>query len=386
MIQSSPRLERPGTSRTTSTPSVAGGRGRLITFLLPIASVFLVLAAGELVVRTWHYYRWDIPFFDGQARDLGNLSPIALDDQFGWRATPNFRYDGPKRSSDGTEYPVNMTLDANGFRMYGDLTSPAPRIFVIGDSFTEAVHVSDDKTYYAPLKTRNINVFAYGCGGWGTLQEYMILDKYFDVIKPDVIVWEFSTNDIVNNSPELETASTINNNDMVRPYLVNGAVRYILPRSHAATLRLLALRYSRLFYIVLTRIDRLHAMLPERTVETDTSPNGPAHPQFLKALATTDEIMGMVRKRVGTVPIVGFTVGSDPIYGPEYIEGLQTAARNHDVTLAEVENDVLDAERRGMIVRAEDGSHWNELGHRIAGVALTKFLSEHQFLQPKGTR
>jgi hypothetical protein len=265
--------------------------------------------------------------------------------------------------------------------MYGDVKSAAPRVFVIGDSFTQAVQVSDDKTYFAPLKTLGMNVFAYGSGGYGSLQEYMILDKYFDVIRPNLIVWEFSTNDIVNNTPEMEAASTINNNDMVRPYWVDGAVRYVLPRDHAATLRMLALRYSRLFYIVLTRLDRLNAMLSPRTVEMDSSPNEPAHPQFLKALATTDEIMGMVRKRAGAVPIVGFIAGADPIYGPEYVEGLVKVSRDHDVVLADVESHVLDAEEHGVIVRAEDGSHWNEMGHHIAGLALAKFLEDHQFVE-----
>ena len=371
---------------TTSKRRLSNSRKRYLTLLLPIASVFFVLLAGELIVRSWHYYRWNISFIDGQPRSVGNLSPITLDDKFGWRATPNYRFNGKKPSSDGVEYPVNLSLDANGFRMYGDLSSSAPRVFVIGDSFAQAVQVSDDKTFYAPLKALNINLFAYGSGGWGSLQEYMLLDKYFDVIKPGLIIWEFSTNDIVNNSPELEMASTINNNDMVRPYWVDGSVRYILPRSHATTLRLLALRYSRLLYILLTRLDSLGVMMNLHTVERDSSPNEPAHPQFLRAVAATDEIIGMVRKRVGNTPIVGFTVGADPVYGPEYIEGINQVAQNHDLILADVEGPVLDAEEHGTIVRAEDGSHWNETGHHIAGLALMKFLTEHHYIEQKNAK
>jgi len=360
---------------------------RYIKFLLPIASVFLALVTGELVLRTWQYFRWHVSFIEGKPRDAANLlSPITLDDKLGWRATPNYRFNGMKRSADKTEYPVNISQDANGFRMFGDLTSPAPRVLFIGDSFTQALEVSDDKTFYAPLKALNINVFAYGGGGYGSLQEFMILDKFFDVIKPDLIVWQYCTNDIVNNSPELETASVINNNDLVRPYLVDGTVRYILPRSHATALRLLALRYSRLLYIILNRIDRVRTMLPLHTVEMESSPGEPAHPQFLRALATTDEIMGMVRHRVGKVPIVGFIVGKDRDYGPEYIEGLTKVSLDHDVMLADLEGAVLEAGLRGEIVKAEDKAHWNEMGHHLVNLGLMKFLSEHQLPEPKGAR
>jgi hypothetical protein len=264
--------------------------------------------------------------------------------------------------------------------MFGDLKSSDSRVFVVGDSFTQAVQVSDDKTYYAPLKTSGMNVFAYGAGGWGSLQEFMILDKYFDVIKPDLIIWQFSMNDLINNSPELEKASTHNNNDMVRPYWVEGRIQYILPRTHAASLRLLALKDCRLCYMVLDRLDRLRTMMPLTSVETETSPGKPAHADFQKSAAATNEILAMVRRRTGSTPIVGFMVGADHLYGPEYSESLKKAAESHGVILAGIEDDVLDAEEHGTVVRAEDNSHWNEAGHRIAGQGLVRFLSNHRFL------
>jgi hypothetical protein len=79
-------------------------------------------------------------------------------------------------------------------------------------------------------------------------------------------------------------------------------------------------------------------------------------------------------------------VGADPIYGPEYIEGFHEVSQNHGVILADVEGPVLAAEQQGTVVRAADGSHWNEKGHHIAGLALTKFLSEHRLLEAKSTR
>ena len=106
--------------------------------------------------------------------------------------------------------------------MFGKLSSAKPRVFVIGDSFTQATAASDQQTYYAVLqRLLDVEVFAYGGGGYGSLQEFMILDRYLDLIKPSLILWQFCTNDFINNSPELETGSVINNNGIVRPYWVD---------------------------------------------------------------------------------------------------------------------------------------------------------------------
>jgi hypothetical protein len=95
---------------------------------------------------------------------------------------------------------------------------------------------------------------------------------------------------------------------------------------------------------------------------------------FLQAAAVTDTIMGMVRRRVGSVPVVGFIVGSGYPYGPEYVDALTAISKKHDIVLFDIEDAVLAAERAGRNIRAADGAHWNELGHQIAGEALEHSL------------
>ncbi|MEW6298834.1 MAG: SGNH/GDSL hydrolase family protein [Thermodesulfobacteriota bacterium] len=345
---------------------------------MPLASVLLCLITGEIAVRVYHLLRFDISVIDGRPRHQSSnrFSSITLDDRLGWRATENYRFEGTKRSSDGAEYPVRVSQDANGFRMFGDAFSGKPKIFVIGDSFTQAVDASDDKTYYAVIKqSLDIEVFAYGAGGYGSLQEYMIFDRYFDVIKPDLVLWQYSTNDFVNNSPELEAASRINNNGMVRPYLHNNQIQYVLPQKHAKEIRLFSLRYCRLCYITLSRLDKLRAAQSLHTVERETFAGGPSHSMFLHSLQVTDKIMEMVRRRAGSTPIVAFIVGTGFPCGPEYEEGLKEISSRHNIILLDgVERAVLTAEKAAATVRAADGSHWNELGHRIAGEAIVQAL------------
>jgi hypothetical protein len=348
-------------------------RERIIGISLAVASLAVLLFAAELSIRAWHLVRWNISFFQGVPRNVGNLSPIAVDRNLGWRPTPNYRFDGERRSLDGSVYAARISQDRNGFRAFGDPASRRPKVFVVGDSFTQAVEVSDDKAYYALLED-DFEIFVYGGGGYGTLQEYLIFDQFFDLIKPDVVVWQYSTNDVVNNSPELEAASTINNNGMIRPYLVDGRIVHVLPKSFATELREFSLQYCRVCYLVLNRIDRLRARVSLNTVETETSPGERSDLVFRRAVDVTDRIMEMVKARSGGTPIVGFIVGAGEPYGPEYIESLTRISKRHGIRLIDVEPPVLLAEGQGTSVRAEDGAHWNETGHRIAGEALRRSL------------
>jgi hypothetical protein len=318
--------------------------------------------------------RYNISFFDGQPTKSEELSPISLDSELGWRATEGYRFDGKKSSADGTGYSVKMSQDERGFRMFGNPSSDRPKLLVIGDSFTQAVAVSNDKTYYAVMRRLlDVELFAYGVGGYGSLQELMIFSKYFDRVKPDLVLWQYSTNDLINNSPELESTSSINNNGMLRPYWINHQIKYILPKK-GREMRLFALQRCRICYLVLNRLDRLAAN-SENTVETETAVGRKAHAAFLRSLSVTNEIMAKLSKLAGLVPIAAFIVGVGSPYGPEYVEGLREISRLHNIILlTDIDEAILGAEKKGAIVRAADGSHWNELGHDIAGRAIADSL------------
>jgi hypothetical protein len=355
---------------------------KYVRLLLPVVSVLLLIVTAEIIIRFYHFLRWDISMIYGQPTEMGGMSPITIDAGLGWRATENYRFEGKKHSADGREYRAEISQDRNGFRMFGDLTSGKPRVFVIGDSFTHAIEASDDKTYYAILKqSLDVEVFAYGGRGYGSLQEWMILEKYFDLIKPDLILWQFSTNDLIDNSPDLEAASTINNHGSPRPYWVNDQIAYILPKEDTAELRFFALRHCRFCYVVINRLDKLAAVTLKQTVETETSKGKPAHPAFLKSVEATDEIMEMVRKRALSIPIFAFAIGTaDPYHGPEYEEALAEICRRRNIILLDqIEKAVLAAKENGAVVLAADQDHWNELGHRIAGEALANSLTRIWF-------
>ena len=126
---------------------------------------------------------------------------------------------------------------------------------MIGDSFTHATAVSDDLTYHALLaQLLDVEVFAYGAGGYGTLQELMILDRYIDIIRPDVILWQYCANDFINNDNELERLSLVNNNGWVRPYLQKGQVQLLSPKESSLQVREWINRRSRFLYFIVSRM------------------------------------------------------------------------------------------------------------------------------------
>jgi lysophospholipase L1-like esterase len=342
--------------------------------MIPALSVLLTFLAGEIGLRLYYRLWRGAPFF--AAPESGGR--ITLDPSLGWRATENYVEVGTQKSLDDTEYPIHLSTDEYGFRMFGNLKSKKPKILVIGDSYTHATAVSDNKTYYSILKNSlDVEVFAYGVPGYGTLQQYLAIEKYFDMVKPDLLLWQFCTNDIINNSFELETASTLNNNGMVRPYWVAGRIEYIMPKNYTSLIRDLALRYSRFLGFIITRLDMIIATGLGPTVETDIKQQGWMQQGFVRSVQVTHELMGKVKNRVGDTVIAAFVAGTGPSYGPEYEEAFRQISAHYNIAFLDTESSVIAAEKRGVVVRHKDGGHWNEAGHRIVGNTLAESLKKN---------
>lgn len=342
---------------------------------LPLFSVLITLVAGEIGLRL--YQRWDagIPFRSSLGQDEWNPAwPLILDDTLGWRARAGYQdlHEVTETTSKGVKYPIWRSQKEYGFRMFGDLHSTRRKVFVIGDSFTQGLQVSDDDTYYASFRDAlGVEVFAYGAGGYGTLQEYMILDQYVDMIKPHLILWQFCINDFINNDAALETVSLVNNNGWRRPYWIDGQVVYLLPKAWSATVRIFAQRQSRFLSFLFARWDRLLAMHSEETVEVEIEREGRAHKGFQQAVQVTSNLISKVRSRVGRIPIVAFScVGGEP-----YDSAFKEISSHYDVVyLQDIGEAVVAAHKRGEDVLQADFGHWNVRGHRLVGSLINDHL------------
>ena len=108
------------------------------------------------------------------------------------------------------------------------------RVAVLGDSFTEAIHVPVEQTFWSKLERKlgncdavkgrkNVEVINFGVQGYGTAQELIMLRQKVWDYNPDIVVLAFYIgNDVINNSPKLEY-------DRYRPFFVYDASGKLVP-------------------------------------------------------------------------------------------------------------------------------------------------------------
>jgi hypothetical protein len=313
-------------------------------FLVIIFICGLILTSfiiGEGSLRIYHKFKKGIPFSQ-------SLMGYCYDKELGWK---------------GTLVP-------------GDPLTKRVKIFVIGDSFTDGNCVRKENMYYNEIgKYFDAELFIYGGGGYGTLQEYMVVNKYFDTIKPDLLILQTCHNDFINNLWELQSKSLLNDDLMIRPYLVDGVVKYIYPR-HLGSIAFLI--DSRLLYFLNYRVERLLGKLARigllKTIESDIQKQGMSFSSFKKAVVVTDTIITKIKARIGDTPMVAFCVDdSQP-----YLEQFKLIFKKNNILFIEgVPEAVRQAQSDGIKVRLEDGSHFNENGNKICGDFLAKELGQY---------
>jgi hypothetical protein len=228
-----------------------------------------------------------------------------------------------------------------------------------------------------------VEIYAYGGSGFGSLQEFIILDKHIDEIQPSLILWQYCGNDFINNSFELERMSRVNNNGMRRPYMSEeGRVFYATPVAFWQ-LREFANEKSRLLYFLLSRLDIVSAGLARtnwantfqsETVEDAIERQGRGHTGFSRAARITEQIMKKVRERAGNLPIFAFSADDES----PYYEELKRISKTVGIEfMAGVPEAVRRAEHEGLIVRAADRAHWNEQGHAIVAERISEYLAKN---------
>ncbi len=190
-----------------------------------VASISLVLVLGFVAIEgmamVLHY----------QKHGAWRTSCLTSDPVLGWDVTPGCRL-APRtlRDSAGNGYVRSYQANDFGSRFWGDPKSTRSKLMIVGDSFTEAREVSNNKTYYALLAEETpFEVFAYGVRGYGTLQELIKTKQLLEIVQPDVYILQFCANDFVNNSMASE-AFTIFENQKIRPYRVDGSTVYAYDR------------------------------------------------------------------------------------------------------------------------------------------------------------
>lgn len=294
------------------------------------------------------------------------------DKYLGWKVKANFSSKTIK-SNYGHE-PVDYSTTQFGFRVFGDIHTQKTKIFVIGDSFTQAKQVSDGQAYYNYLQANNkaIEIFAYGGGGYGSLQEYMVLKKYYDLIKPDIILWQFCSNDFINNDLTLESTRWANNNPRMRPFYRNGQIEFPEDKRSAEDNSWLGslMRHSYL----------LRRLFPDSKL----SKTNPLVSEALKtASKTTAAIMQLVKEKFAHKTIVAFLTDRSYSMGNNTYANISENLGFHFIR--GIPEAVSDAKKQGIQVDGIHDFHWSAAGHAIAGKNILDYLIKNNLLmsQPK---
>ncbi|WP_156955665.1 hypothetical protein [Solidesulfovibrio alcoholivorans] len=286
--------------------------GKAQALLCTIICLVVVVAGfvvAEIVFRLHNGIplRWDMP---GLYQD---------DPVLGWRVRPGYKAMRQSKDCAGQPVTIDMHTAAMGFRDFGDLTA-SRKLLVVGDSFTLNRDVSDGQTYTAVLgNLLGCAVFAAGGGGYGSLQEALLLEESLPRIDPDVILVQLHINDVINNDYELERQSVINNNYHARPYLSkDGSIVMATPAYHWTQTFLDGL--GRLFdnhsQIILAIQHNLQMALLAKfnkvSIENHIE-KGQDVPAYLRSLDTTKRVFERICSTANGIPVYAFILGGGRI-------------------------------------------------------------------------
>ncbi|MEG3898653.1 MULTISPECIES: SGNH/GDSL hydrolase family protein [unclassified Microcoleus] len=153
------------------------------------------------------------------------------DPNLGWKLKPGA---SGEWNGEGASF---VQVNSEGLRDREHTKAKPPntlRVAVLGDSFTEAIHVPVEQTFWSKLERKlgncaavkgkkNVEVINFGVQGYGTAQELVMLRKKVWDYNPDIVVLAFFTgNDVINNSAKLEY-------DRYRPFFVYDASGKLVP-------------------------------------------------------------------------------------------------------------------------------------------------------------
>ena len=329
---------------------------------LTIASIFLflglILICGEIVVRILVK---PTPYF----------KKATLDKDLGWRTKADFSENYQAQEQGGRKYDVAYTTTKNGFRAWGDTQSSNPSIFIIGDSYTQAVEVSSGRTYSDLIKdSLEVEIFAYGQAGYGTLQQLMILEEYIQEINPALVILQFCSNDYIDNHVELEKNSGYKVGEQ-RPYLNEAGELYY---SRPFPKWQLLVDKSKFLKTLRQKLQTLSSK-ENITVQKYINDQGSAFAPYKTAINITAEVMRRIKALVEKNNTKLLVFSADH-YDP-YVKDFRSTCKSLTLPYTDAPNKaLLSKEGQGIKVRTSDGYHWNEFGHQLVAQALVTPIKE----------
>jgi hypothetical protein len=160
--------------------------------VLAIVTCCLVLAAFEIILRLLFFQNFP---------DFGRMSRVSLeydyDSTLGWFPVPN-----SQKNLDVGRRTISIAHNSKGFRDPEPMRDDRPRIVFLGDSFVWGYELDASDRFTEKLRARHPDwqIYNFGVVGYGTDQEYLLLQKHFKEYQPRLVFLIFCTNDRADNS------------------------------------------------------------------------------------------------------------------------------------------------------------------------------------------
>ena len=315
------------------------GRQAFQSTCLVLFAVLVSLAAIEIVLRVI-----DLRVLREAAGER-SLS-YNYDAELGWVPTPN------SRSAVTTARTIHAKHNSLGFRDIEFVPSARPAMLFIGNSFVWGVDAEADERFTDLLRRRisNYTIVNAGVSGFGTDQEYLLLQRMWATIQPAVVVLIFCTdNDRKDNS------SNIRYDGYQKPYFVSTADAGVVLSGQPVP-------KSRQLYFKQDWLVR-HWWLARAAVYAYMEVRYPP----LSLPDPTERLVGKVRDLVAAHDarlIVGLQSSDGELI--QYLRAEKIPFVNFDG--AEAYSDRY-------------GSHWTPEGHKLVAERLFKLLSEKNITQ-----
>ena len=308
-----------------------------------------------------------IIFFDTIALKLQqNKSIQVYDKELGWILNNNIKIKINGLTKQNQKYDINYsTSKVKGFREYDEKQEYKKNILVIGDSYTAGPFASNNRMYYSHIKEELekkghfFNWYVAGGGGYGTLQQYLLIKKYFDEINPTIIIHQFCENDFENNTKQIEKNSILYSQYYFRPYLINDKIVY--DNSFKGKLYKFFYHNSYLY----KRIDKIltnHRYRNNNGYFDKKAYNN----NFENSKKITSSIFKLIKNLVGN-KVVYASINCSAKDKQKFNSWIKILNEHKIINLSNSNLIIENISKKGEDIYYSDGAHLNENGNKIFG-------------------
>lgn len=299
-----------------------------------------------------------------------NPSPYKVDPILGWSTKKNFQHVYNQTDYYGDKYKSKYLTNEYGARHYrtnikSSNSKEIYRILILGDSFTMDQYSGNDKMWFSELSEnlsrmllKNVEVNAFGAGGYGNLQEYLVLKnqpQFLTKYNPNILILQFCANDFSNNNLEIEKKGFYISQFMRRPYLIENNITFYQNWITYFYRDNFYLRDSRIFAKFTFYLEFfLRNFLIKKEHKIDEN-------LINQSKQTTFDLLVKIKNLYPDIPAFIFSCSNEPEYWEEI------ARKSNFLILNNSSNLVKNAKKNNLKIFYKDGAHLNDLGNNLLG-------------------